>query len=103
MVSMVDVGLVFEDFKDQVGNVFTVVEEGVPPIALTLKEAAPLPTRYAPKGVRPPFSLTFLGADERVLPQKLYRLKHEVMGEVTIFLVPVGKDVRGVSYQATFN
>jgi hypothetical protein len=53
--------------------------------------------------VRPPFSLLFLGKDPRVLPQKLYRLEHGEMGVVTIFLVPIGKDALGVSYQATFN
>jgi hypothetical protein len=103
MTSTTVAGLVFEDFKDRVGSVFTVAEDGIPAIPMTLDEAKPLPARYAPVGGRAPFSLMFRGADMTILPQKLYRLRHAAMGEVEIFLVPVGKDDRGISYQATFN
>jgi hypothetical protein len=103
MASIAVVELLFENFKDRVGDTFTLREEGLPAFALTLEEATPLPARYALKGARPPFSLMFLGTDPRILPQRLYRLGHDAMGEVTIFLVPVGKDARGVRYQATFN
>ena len=103
MTCIAVVELVFEDFKDRVGSTFTLREDGFLAIALTLEEATPLPARYAPKGARPPFTLLFLGADPRILPQKLYRLGHDAMGEVTIFLVPVGQDARGVRYQAVFN
>jgi hypothetical protein len=95
--------LVFDDFADKVGEVFVVGEQSFPAIPLTLTEAEPLPARMGPKGVRPPFSLVFLAKDPRVLPQRLYRLEHGEMGMLTIFLVPVGKDAEGVSYQATFN
>ncbi len=95
--------LVFEDFSDKAGSVFVVRDDGVPDIALTLKQADPLNPAYGMKGVRPPFSLIFLAADQRVLPQRLYRLEHEGLGAVTIFLVPIAKDAEGVRYQATFN
>jgi len=95
--------LVFEDFAGRVGEVFVVGEPNFPAIPLTLAEAELLPARMGPEGMRPPFSLVFLAKDPRVLPQRLYRLEHEEMGDVTIFLVPVGKDAEGVSYQAVFN
>ena len=95
--------LIFEDFADKVGEVFAIGEPDVPAIPLTLTEAQPLPARMGLPGVRPPFSLTFLGRDPRILPQRLYRLEHGEMGVVSIFLVPIGKDAQGVSYQATFN
>jgi hypothetical protein len=95
--------LVLEDFADKVGDVFAIGEEGWPAILLTLVEAEALPARMAPRGARPPFSLIFLGKDPRVLPQRLYRLEHQSMGALAIFLVPIGKDADGVSYQATFN
>ena len=41
--------------------------------------------------------------DPRVLPQRIYRLEHNGLGELDIFLVPIGKDADGVSYQAMFN
>jgi len=99
---MADRQLVFEDFKDKVGDVFAVGDEGWPSIPLTLTEAELLTNRLPPD-VRPPFSLIFLAKDPRVLPQRLYRLEHDGMGTLSIFLVPVGKDASGVRYQAVFN
>ena len=95
--------LVFEDFSDKVGDVFTISEEDLPAIALTLKEAVLLNPALAPKDLRPPFALTFLAEDPRVLPQRLYRMAHDGLGEVTIFVVPSAKNDSGVTYQATFN
>jgi hypothetical protein len=100
---MIDRPLVFEDFTDKVGDTFAISEEGVPALALTLKEANALNPAWGLEGVRPPFSLKFLAADPQVLPQRLYRLQHPRLGEVAIFLVPSGKDAEGVSYHATFN
>lgn len=95
--------LAFEDFVDRQDEVFTVAEPDAPAIPLTLVAAETLPARHGLLDGRPAFSLMFLGKDARVLPQKLYRLEHGVLGGLVIFLVPVGKDARGVRYQATFN
>ena len=95
--------LVLEDFADKVGHVFAVSEQDVPAVPLTLTEAGLLNGFRSRPGIRPPFSLVFLARDPRVLPQRLYRLEHDELGELTIFLVPVAKDAQGVSYQATFN
>ena len=95
--------LVFEDFKDRVGSIFTLCESEVPRIPLELHEATLLPANFAPPGVRPPFSLRFIGVGEMILPQRLYRLWHAETGEVTIFLVPIAKGQGGVTYEATFN
>jgi hypothetical protein len=100
---MADRQLVFEDFADKVGDVFTIGEPDVPAIALTLKQAEPLNPAWGPKGVRPPFALSFLAADPRVLPQRLYRMAHDGLGEIAIFLVPSAKTAEGVTYHATFN
>jgi hypothetical protein len=102
IATMTDQALVLEDFADKVGEVFAVSEEGVPAIPLTLTEAEPLINRLPPE-VRPPFSLVFLAKDPRVLPQRLYRLEHNGMGPLSLFLVPIGKSAEGVTYQATFN
>jgi hypothetical protein len=37
------------------------------------------------------------------LPQSLYHLSHDQMGELDLFLVPVGGDQRGYQYEAIFN
>jgi hypothetical protein len=100
---MSDRQLVFEDFADKIGEEFAISEETVPRITLILRDAEPLDPAMAPRGVRPPFALLFLASDPRVLPQRLYRMEHKAFGTVSIFLVPVGKDTSGVTYQATFN
>ena len=49
------------------------------------------------------FSLFFDGALDRYLPQRLYRLTHEAMGELDIFLVPIEKKENAFRYEAVFN
>lgn len=92
--------LVFEDFKDHVGSTFTVVD---PATTLTLDSVELLPSQFRRPDLRPPFSLLFRGPGEFILPQKLYAMKHAVMGELSLFLVPIGKDQHGVRYEALFN
>ena len=98
---MLDRVLVIEDFADKVGEVFAVSLQDAD-IALNLIESSPLPNRRGPDS-RLPFSLLFRGSDPRMLQQQLYRVTHGSLGEMAIFLVPVGKDDAGIQYQATFN
>lgn len=49
------------------------------------------------------FSIFFSGPGDRCLPQKTYALEHDQMGAFDIFLVPIGRDDRGYSYEAVFN
>jgi hypothetical protein len=48
------------------------------------------------------FALTFEAAPADV-PQGLYRLEHERLGSLEMFLVPVGRTARGVQLEAVFN
>jgi hypothetical protein len=52
---------------------------------------------------RESFSLVFRGPLQPVLPQRIYRLEHEGLGTLEIFLVPVGPDKDGMRYEAVFN
>ena len=72
-------------------------------MTLTLVEAAPLPVHPYPGMLRAPFSLVFRSTKGVILPQRLYRVEHADIGAVDLFLVPVGRDVAGVLYQAVFN
>jgi hypothetical protein len=47
------------------------------------------------------FSALFKG--DAYLPQSLYHLSHDQMGELDLFLVPVAADQRGYQYEAIFN
>lgn len=95
--------LVLEDFADRVGCTFPIREEGMENFPLTLTEAKPLRATWMVPGARPPFSLIFLGSNPFILPQRLYKFDLDGIGPVDIFLVPVGKNGKGVSYQAVFN
>lgn len=49
------------------------------------------------------FSILFLGPAEFPLLQHIYTLQHETLGEMELFLVPVGRRENGFEYQAVFN
>jgi hypothetical protein len=73
-------------------------------MALTLVDVKPLPaTRGAPGMMRQPFSLLFRSASPVVLPQRIYWMQNATMGKLGIFIVPLGRDQAGVTYQAIFN
>jgi hypothetical protein len=49
------------------------------------------------------FSLYFHGPLQPFMPQKIHRLRHEKLGELELFLVPIGQDKDGFQYEAAFN
>jgi hypothetical protein len=49
------------------------------------------------------FSAFFDGPGDLQLPQGIYSLSHDQMGEFEIFLVPIARDERGFRYEAVFN
>lgn len=75
------------------------------PLRAELVEVALLgeaPTRQgAPQ--RAPFSIILRGPMRPILPQRIYRIEHEQMGALDIFIVPIGPDQAGMCYEAIFN
>jgi hypothetical protein len=49
------------------------------------------------------FSAFFNGPAEAQLPQGVYSLSHDQMGEFEIFLVPIARNESGFRYEAVFN
>jgi hypothetical protein len=49
-------------------------------------------------GGRAPFSLVFQGGPNPPLPQRIYRVEHDELGQMDIFLVPIASD----RYEAVF-
>ena len=49
------------------------------------------------------FTVFFDGPGNAALPQRLYALKHDQMGEVEIFLVPISGNDQSFRYEAVFN
>ncbi|MDT7687353.1 MAG: hypothetical protein QOE46_112 [Acidobacteriota bacterium] len=70
---------------------------------LELEEVKPFPTLPHSRSDVERFSLYFNGPGDIYLPQKIYRLEHEQMGELDIFLVPIEHDERGYRYEAVFS
>lgn len=56
-----------------------------------------------PEG-RQPFLIWFRGPVESPLPQQMYNLWHDQLGEIrALFLAPLGMDHKGRYYEAVFN
>jgi hypothetical protein len=53
-------------------------------------------------GTRAQFSLVFRGGPSPPLPQRIYRLEHDRLGALDLFLVPLGPDGTGQRYEAVF-
>jgi hypothetical protein len=49
------------------------------------------------------FSVLFTGPADAPLPQQMYGMGHERLGDAEVFLVPIGLDDRGFHYEAVFN
>jgi hypothetical protein len=48
------------------------------------------------------FSLLFVGRNAP-LSQGIYRVEHDELGTLDLFLVPIGRDQNGIQYEAIFN
>ncbi|ATQ44123.1 hypothetical protein CSW64_17880 [Caulobacter mirabilis] len=91
-----------EAFAGRANETFD-VSLGESSLPMTLVEVQALTPHAFPGMSRAPFSLVFRSGSPVVLPQKTYRLTNATMGPVDLFLVPVGRDVQGILYQAVFN
>jgi hypothetical protein len=92
-------------FAPYQNQTFTVRLDGVEPIALELAGITELGSGGAEPGPRRrPFSLLFLGPVSRqYLLQHIYRLEHEQIGALDVFLVPLGAEGGRMRYEAVFN
>ncbi len=89
-------------FAEQLHSVFQAqVGEGLPPYDLELMAVQD----YPPTPGIEQFSLFFQGSAALCLPQRIYALAHPVLGDLEIFLVPVGisPDRAYYQYEAAFN
>jgi uncharacterized protein DUF6916 len=92
-------------FADRINEAFAVRADSVAPPSLTLVETTlgDAPGGVGPDGAeRRQFSLVFRGPLQPFLPQATYRLEHQELGVLDLFLVPIGPDAEGMRYQAAF-
>ena len=94
-----------EEFSQHVNTKFRVNVESAEPVELELIEVKSYANKNKP-GEQPGmerFSLFFRGPLDAFLQQATYSLSHEEMGSFDIFLVPLGREEKGYSYEAVFN
>lgn len=60
-------------------------------------------TEIAEKSRQESFAMIFLAPGDTPPDQRLYRMQHDALGELDIFLVPVSLDKRGLRFEAVFN
>ena len=91
-----------EDFARRLNDTFDVALD---PVSFALELVSVEPTSSpGGEGKRQPFSLVFSGLSDELLSQRLYPLRHEELGTLEIFLVPIGPGADGkLRYEAVFS
>src|SRR5438105_12018132 len=86
-------------FAESINSEFQVVDHSSVEFALQLLEV----NERVNSPHQENFALLFHGPAPFFLPQGIYKLKHSHLGELDLFLVPVGQDSEGFQYEAVFN
>lgn len=93
--------LTHASFEEHLNTPFRVHCGGETPLEVVLFQVRLHEPHGGPR--KQPFSLYFRGPRQPVLPQQIYRLDHDRMGTMEVFLVPIGPDGQGMGYEAVFN
>jgi hypothetical protein len=96
------VELTLERFQAALRSTFRVCLENERHINLTLVEAQAVRSPSGGEGAES-FSILFAGPADPLLPQRIYRVANDAMGEFDLFMVPVARESDGYRYQAIFN
>ena len=83
------------DFAALRGDRFRIAPDDAEPFEVELVEVSEIARE---PGGRTPFSLVFQGGPDPPLPQRIYRVEHDALGALDIFLVPIAAD----RYEAVF-
>jgi len=89
-------------FTPYVGTVFLIYSGSSKAFTTTLidvSDIGPIPDTTVPG--RECFALKFRGS--QTVRQNTYRIEHQVLGQFELFLVPAGKDKKGVYCKAVIN
>jgi hypothetical protein len=97
--------LTYDDFAPHVGDRFDVSVPDGEPLVLELVDATQSSAAGGPGPTgeeRHQFSLVFRGPSAPVLAQGTRELSQDELGELALFLVPIGSDAEGMRYEAAF-
>lgn len=93
--------LLHSSFEEQLNTPFHIHFGGEAPLEVILYEVRLHEPHGGPR--KQPYSVYFRGPRQPVLPQAIYRVEHERIGPMEIFVVPIGPDALGMRYEAVFN
>lgn len=91
-----------DDFEPHQGTPFRIAGEGGA-IEATLIAVVALRGDTVDQAQRPPFSLTFRCPADMAPVQRIYRLEHDTLDPLELFLVPIGPDGEGMRFEAVFS
>ena len=86
-------------FAEYVGTQFDLLDDPSRAFSLTLTNVV----EHVKTERQEVFSLFFHGPADSFVSQGIHKLKHSQLGELELFLVPVGRDKNGFQYEAAFN
>jgi hypothetical protein len=91
------------EYSRNLNTKFRLLVDAPQPIDLTLVEVTPRKVESHEEQGMERFSAVFMGPQELLLPQQIYRVSHPDMGEFDIFLVALGQEPEGFRYEAVYN
>ena len=91
----------YDDFNGCIDQPFTLNHDGTA-VPLTLVSVDRLGDS-ASVNDRDVFSVIFRGDKDPVLHQQIYRISNDTLGEMELFIVPIGPDDQGMRYEAVFS
>lgn len=68
-------------------------------VSMKLTEVTELSERFHQQS----FSLIFTAPDNTLAGQGQFSVEHETLGTIELFMVPIGKDSKGMLFQSLFN
>lgn len=92
-------------FEPHLQESFRICPSDGKPIEAKLIELKTIGTEMEDTGnlrQRTPFSVLFCGPETPILPQNIYRIEHDQLDTMELFLVPVGPGKAGMLYEAVF-
>jgi len=99
-----DLGALSADqFSPHVGSIFRLPVDDGEDLDLELVDVAARPGDTVEGAQRQPFSILFRGPADRVFEQQTCSMVHPVLGELSLFLVPLEPDKEGACYEAVFS
>ena len=89
-------------FKPAIGSLFQLEASPGRIVEGRLVEVQELSPAGTGPSQRPPFGLTFCIRGSGYLPQRIYPLRHPLLGELALFLVPIRHEGEDLTMEAVF-